>query len=228
SGTELAVQLRQDYYPQKVLSYSQARDTLYAIIDKRANDSLYCVYTNYAHHIDVTQDPSQYVYENGKSGGMNCEHSWPQSKGTKEGQARSDMHHLFPTRIDVNQARGNHPYGEVYDPQTTHWYYREDNLEWIPPNRVIDNYSELGQGYFEPPEFKKGDVARALFYVYVMYHDQVDHHFFEEQAQTLLRWHLQDPVDAQERRRSQHIAYYQDGKANPFVLDDTLAERLLE
>ena len=228
NGKDLAAQLRKDYYPQQVLSYSQARDTLYSLIDLSTNDSLYCIYSAYAHHVDVSQDPSQYIYDNGKSTGMNCEHSWPQSKGTKEGQARSDMHHLFPSKIDVNQARGNLPFGEVYDPAATHWYFREDNLEWMPPPSIIDNYSELGQGYFEPREAKKGDVARALFYVYVMYYDQVDHGFFEEQAQTLLRWHQLDEVDAQERQRSYLISIYQDGKENPFVLDHTLAPRLLK
>lgn len=227
-GNDLAIQLRQDYYPQQVLSYSQARDTLYALIDRRVNDSLYCVYSAYAHHVDINQDPSQYIYDNGKANGMNCEHSWPQSKGTKEGQARSDMHHLFPSKISVNQARGNAPFGEVYDPATTHWYFREDNLKRLPSPSAIDNYSELGQGYFEPREAKKGDIARALFYVYVMYNDQVDHRFFEQQAQTLLRWHQLDPVDAQERQRSYLISIYQDDKENPFVLDHTLPLRLLD
>lgn len=226
-GEALAQQLRDQYYPQHVLSYAQARDTLYSLID-RHNDSLRCIYTGYAHYVNLQADPSQYVYDEGRDTGMNCEHSWPQSKGTKTGQARSDMHHLFPTRIDVNQARGNLPYGEVYDYKATHWYFHTANLRSLPSATNLDDYSELGQGYFEPPEHQKGNVARALFYIYVMYHEQVDHSFFEEQANTLLSWHQLDPADEQERARSKAIARYQDGKENPFVINASLAARLLQ
>ena len=159
---------------------------------------------------------------------MNCEHIWPQSKGTKYGNAKSDMHHLFAVLASVNQARGNLPFGEVDDNQATHWYYRSQNLRYIPEESIRDRYSELGQGRFEPPENKKGDIARAMFYVYVMYNDQVEVSFLRDQLFTLRYWHVSDPPNQWEIERSRWIGRYQDGKANPFVLDPSLVERIFE
>lgn len=227
SGTDLAIALQEAYRPRQVMSYRDARDTLYALIDRR-QDSIYCAYTGYAHHISDQHDPSQYIFEDGAAGGMNCEHIWPQSKGTKHGNAKSDMHHLFPVLASVNQARGNLPFGDVDDQAATHWYYQNENLKYIPQSPLIDRFSELGQGRFEPPENKKGDVARAIFYVYVMYNDQIEVSFLEDQLFTLRYWHLSDPPSAEEIRRSKLIGQYQDGKANPFVLDPTLVERIFE
>ncbi|MEL6656738.1 MAG: endonuclease [Bacteroidota bacterium] len=226
-GTELAIALQEAYRPRTVLSYSQARDTLYALIDRR-QDSIYCPYTGYAHHLSNRHDPTKYIFDDGADTGMNCEHIWPQSKGTKQGNAKSDMHHLFAVLASVNQARGNHPFGEVDDEKATHWYYRQQNLRRVPTADVRDRYSELGQGYFEPPEDKKGDVARAMFYVYVMYNDQIEVSFLSDQLFTLRYWHVLDPPDQWEIERSQSIGRYQDSKANPFVMDPTLVERIFE
>lgn len=226
-GTELALALQEAYRPRVLLNYRDARDTMYAVIDRR-RDSIYCAYTGYAHHISDSHDPSQYIFDDGEHTGMNCEHIWPQSKGTKEEPAKSDMHHLFPVRSVVNQARSNLPFGEVNDDRTSHWYYLDQNLRTEPRNNLIDQYSELGEGFFEPPEDKKGDVARALFYVYVIYNDQVDVSFLNEQLSTLRYWHRTDPPGREEIRRSLKIGEYQDGKANPFVMDPSLAERLFK
>ena len=225
SGTQLAIALQEAYRPTEVLSYSKARDTLYAIIDQK-QDSIRCAYTGFAHHIDEQEDPSKYIFEDGA--GLNCEHIWPQSWGTKYGNAKSDMHHLVAVRASVNQARGNLPYGEVVDAMATHWYYQDQNLEEMPGSANIDDYSELGQGYFEPPEDKKGDIARAMFYVYVIYNEQVEVSFLEDQLFTLRNWNLSDPPSAWEIERSRWIAQYQSGKANPFVLDYSLVERIFE
>lgn len=224
-GTELAVALQEAYRPWEVLSYSQARDTMYLVIDRK-QDSIYCAYTGYAHHLPDGYDPSKYIFDDGQETGINCEHLWPQSKGTKTGYAKSDMHHLLPVRAVVNQARGNLPFGEVDDEAATHWYYRDQNERQPPVASGRDLYSELGQGNFEPPEELKGDIARAVFYVYVMYNDQVDVSFLADQLFTLRSWHATDPPDAREKARSRKIGEYQNGKANPFVLDASLVERL--
>jgi hypothetical protein len=71
----------------------------------------------------------------------------------------------------------------------------------------------------------KGDVARAAFYFVTTYPNRADFTFFDEQKETLLDWHEQDPVDATEMRRNLIQAGYQDNVVNPFVLDSTLADR---
>ena len=225
SGSELRAALRQQYRPDHVLSYGQARDTLYALIDRRG-DSLYGIYTDYAHYLEPGADPTQYVYEdNNFARGMNCEHVFPQSMGGGEGNAKSDMHHLFPVRIDINAARGNRPYGEVPDWQTERWYAHDRLIEGSKPTDYLDQYSEWGGEVFEPREAVKGDIARAIFYIYTIYEGQVDRRFFLQQLPTLQYWHLQDPPDEREKARTWQIAYYQDNKPNPFVLDITLAAR---
>lgn len=226
-GQELRQALRQAYKPRQVLGYGLARDVMYREIDK-VNDSVYCVYSSHGLYLDPEADPSQYLYQNGHSDGINCEHAWPQSKGAREGNAKSDLHHLFPTRIAVNDARGNYPYGEIEDRQARQWFYQAFARNTIPPPFSIDWHSEARPGLFEPREAFKGDIARAMFYFYTMYQaeaDAADPAFFRRQLETFCQWHQQDPPDGRELARTHAIARYQDGKPNPYILDPSLVAR---
>ncbi len=224
SGEALRAALVQHYKPTTVYEYGLARDTLFAKIDSY-NDSLTCVYTGWTIWLDPAQDPTQAAYMGGA--GINTEHTWPQSKGAT-GFAKSDMHHLFPTRVDANQLRGSLPFGEIPDHQTTAWLWQDQSLSQ-PPAQYIDECSEWDGQRFEPREDHKGNVARAMFYFYTMYRDQAeaaDPTFFAQQVEDLCYWHVLDPVDSVEYARTWAIAQRQDGKPNPFVLDCSLAERL--
>ncbi|MCB0547152.1 MAG: endonuclease [Phaeodactylibacter sp.] len=227
-GEQLAGALRGRYKPEKVLSYAQAKDVLYSQVDTWS-DSVYCAYSGYGLYLAPGQDPSQYLYRDGSPGGINCEHAWPRSKGAREGNANHDMHHLFPTRTEVNEARRNYPLGEVDDRQTERWFGPDGTSSPSPPGFAADTYAEVKDGLFEPREDFKGNVARALFYFYTMYREEAlaaDPRFFAIQQETLCRWHSQDPVDEAEYRRSQRIARYQSNCPNPFVVDPSLAGRL--
>ena len=101
-----AVQLA--YQPKELLGYGPARDLMYGQIDN-FRDSVTCVYSGHRLYVPPNVDPSQALYRDGSSDGINCEHVWPRSKGAKYGNPKSDMHHLFPTRVAVNAARGNAP-----------------------------------------------------------------------------------------------------------------------
>jgi len=226
SGNELLQNLVIDYKPSTTLSLSRARDTLFRVVWGE-NDSLHCVYTDYARYMDPNEDPTQTVFNNGAANGINTEHSYPRSKGAGSGNAEADMHHLYPTRVDVNSARASFPFGEIPDQQTTTWYFRDDQMSNIP-NSGIDNYSEHINGKFEMRESFAGNVARAAFYFYTMYKqeaDSADPDFFNIQVEDLCEWHFQDPVDEQEWNVTHKIGPYQDGKVNPFVLDCSLATR---
>jgi len=228
SGDELLDSVASHYRPAVVLDYANARDTLYASILAADDDTLRCIYSGYALWLDPTQDPTQYIYLNGSTLGMNTEHAYPQSKGAGDGNARSDMHHLFPARIPVNEARGDVPYAEIPDAQTQKWFRGTQVLNSIP-GADKDAWSESRTGIsFEPRESVKGDVARAVFYFYTMYRAQAnaaDPNFFNLQRLTLCQWQAQDPADSAELVKTWRIAAYQDGKPNPFVLDCTLARR---
>ena len=226
-GEELLQAVIQNYKPTSVLSFGDSRDTLFAKIDSKDN-ILRCVYSGHEIELDPNEDPTQSAYQDGAATGINTEHTYPQSKGASVGFARSDMHHLFPTRSGVNSARGNDPFREIEDSETSNWYYLADSQQSIPTDS-IDLYSEDTSNGFEPREDHKGNVARSMFYFFTMYQQEAlgaSPSYFEDQKETLCNWHYQDPVDETEWNRTQLIAPYQDGKENPFVLDCSLANRL--
>ncbi len=222
SGESLANAMREAFRPNFVFTYGEARDTLFAKILAK-NDSLSCLYTDFTIYLDPNLDPTEDAF----SKGINTEHLWPRSKGASHVQAEANMYHIFPTRENVNNDRGNLPFNDIPDPQTNWWYYKAIKQSNIPTSN-IDLYSELGQGFFEPAEGVKGDVARAMFYFYTIYRpeaDAADPTFFSLQRSALCKWHFDDPVDAAEWERNELISQYQDGKANPFILDCTAAQR---
>ena len=227
SGTNLFDALQENYTAEQVLSFAKARDTLFATIWGE-NDSLRCVYTDYPRYMDPNKDPTQTVFNDGQANGINTEHSYPQSKGASSGNPRADMHHLFPSRVDVNGTRASLPFAEIPDNETTSWFY-EDIKTNTTPTTGIDNYSEATNSAFEVREAFKGNIARAIFYFYTIYRSQAviaDPDFFAIQKDDLCKWHYEDPVDEKEWNNTYKIASHQDGKVNPFVLDCSLAARL--
>ena len=87
-------------------------------------------------------------------------------------------------------------------------------------SRGNNPYSEMGLG-FEPRDEVKGDIARALFYMMIMY-EELDlvntAPGIHEMAylDELLQWHYQDPVDDFELARLEIIFGSQHNR-NPFV-----------
>lgn len=221
-GQALLDELVVQYKPVNIFGYGQARDTLFSKVYMK-DDSLTCIYSGHTIYLNPNEDPTTTAFQNG----MNTEHTYPQGLGAGSGNAKSDMHHLYPTRVSVNAARAALPFGEVLDTQTEKWFYLTQELITIP-SQNIDAYSEEGSDTFEPREDHKGNAARAMFYFYTMYKQEAnaaDPNYFESQKETLCGWHLLDPVDQDEWERNAIIASYQEGKENPFALDSTLAKR---
>ena len=219
-GYELIDFLQENYKTSTTLGYTNARDTMYLNID-RIDGQVKGIYTNYAVDLpDTGVDPSTYLFENG----INCEHVFPSSMYGGEEPMKSDMHALRPCKANVNSARGNKPFNEVVDVETTTWYWQDIGTSNIPSSN-IDEYSENHGSYFEPREERKGDIARTMFYFYTIYSDIADEYFFEVQKDILKTWHGQDPIDEYEITRTWQIAEYQENKPNPFILDETLIDR---
>lgn len=218
-GQALIDYLQQNYTPAQTLGYDNARDIMYGIIDN-VNGNVSGVYTGYTITLDPNADPSTDAYNKG----INAEHTWPQSMGAGVEPQRSDLHHLFPTKSNVNSARNNDPLGEIDDNLTDTWYYLDQSQSSIPTNN-IDLYAEnYGSTAFEPREQHKGNAARAVFYFNAIYQSAATQSFFELQKDDLYQWHYADPVDAAELARSSSIAGYQ-GNENPFILDTSLVRR---
>ena len=226
-GSELLSLLVENYKPVSVLDYSQARDTMFSKI-YNIDDTVSCIYSDHKLYLPPGEDPTTALYMNGIADGINTEHTYPQSKGAEFGNARSDMHHLFPSRVSANEERGSFPFAEINDNVTIKWFYKTIETENKPNNQIIDLYSEKGVSSWEPRESVKGDVARAIFYFYTMYKnqaDQADALFFENQKEILCDWHYSDPVDSLEWHRNWIKAQYQSDKPNPYILDCSLASR---
>ena len=223
-GQELLNYVVDNYKTSNTLGYSNARDVLYGTIDLQENDQLSCVYSGFTITLDVTEDPSTNAYNQG----VNCEHSWPQSMGADEEPQKSDLHHLYPCKANVNSSRGNHPYAEIIDQETDTWY-RNDYSQTSVPAEYIDEYSEKLNGEspaFEPREDHKGNASRAMFYFYAMYQEDADTTFWNMQKNTLFDWHYLDPVDQEEEDRTWLIASYQEEQPNPFIIETSLARRI--
>ncbi|PAT00971.1 hypothetical protein CI105_08975 [Candidatus Izimaplasma bacterium ZiA1] len=87
-------------------------------------------------------------------------------------------------------------------------------------SRGNNPYSELGLGY-EPRDEVKGDVARALFYMMIMYDelnlvDTAPGIHEMGYLSELLQWHIDDPVDDFELNRLE-VIYSEQHNRNPFV-----------
>ena len=231
-GQALLDKLVDSYKPVVSLNYGETRDTLYLRV-YRQDDSVHCVYTDHTLHLPNGVDPSTHLLKGGTDNGINTEHVYPRSKGAEFGAAKSDMHHLFPTRARVNTERGNSAFAEIDDSDTDLWFYKVNAVS-SPPAQGIDLYSEklempfFEDERFEPREDFKGDVARAVFYFYTMYKaeaDAEDPFYFFKMCSDLCSWHQLDPVDSLEWIWNQRKAPYQDNKVNPYILDSTVAMR---
>ena len=229
-GDQLLTSVRNAYRPSSI---SGNNDDLYATIERTnvgGQDGVIGVYTGFFLPFDCVPscDPSQDMFNNGQ--GINQEHTYPQSR-LPNGLARDDLHNLFPTRVDVNGARGNLPFREILDVLTTRWYRDASSQTTAPPMAERDQWSELQNNTaFEPREVHEGNAARAMFYMRAVWAAN-DAAWFSGQLDDLYDWHRADRVDQAEVDRSARVAPFQSGCSgsggciNPFVVDSTLARR---
>jgi endonuclease I len=174
------------------LTYSGAREAMFQKID---------VYLSPEGTRVVKSVYSKEIFEVGHGipkNGVNTEHTWPQTFLKKSGrfqEARADIFHLFPSEIQINGLRGSLPFRECG---------HESDVEG-----AICESSTRG---FEPPDEHKGVVARAMFYISVLYGLSIDQH----QEKTLRDWAATHPVSNTEVRRADKIKEVQ-GNRNPFI-----------
>lgn len=132
----------------------------------------------------------------------NREHIWPQSLlgVSTNGSSRhvgSDLHNLKPANPSENSSRGNRFYDSI----------------------AVSDVS------YTPRAAVRGDIARILFYMVIMYDylqlidvqpGQALPVYRMAMLSVLLEWHEADPVDDFERNRNQVIYSYQNNR-NPFI-----------
>jgi hypothetical protein len=208
-------------YGHDPVSYSEARKHLFGSIHLKKDANGYFVRGVYC-----DKDFRQSDFRSNSGPGpmripdnnvMNCEHTWPKSKFNRNQPYEyqvTDLHHLFPTDSKANSVRSSYPFGEVVDGESAHsdctsariGYTAEQGKKWN---------SVRGYGYdyaFEPPDYHKGNVARALFYFSVRYKININQH---EEA-FLRKWNELDPIDEFEIWRNNEVMKIQ-GDRNPFI-----------
>ncbi len=160
----------------------------------------------------------------------NREHSFPKSwfGGSTAPGPGTDLHHVFASDGFVNNQRSSYPYGEV-DAANATFISLAGNM--LGPSALPDTNLTM----FEPVDKYKGDLARALFYMAVMYKDSIpgwvqtygpttdidvvflpDGSFRPWYYEMLYEWHQLDPVSQKELDRNDSI-YNIQGNANPFI-----------
>ena len=172
-----------------------------------------------------------------KAGGGNTsynrEHTWPNSYGFPDDGSSNlpytDCHHLFLCDIDYNGARGNLFFDDCTVSCTAYVADLYDGESGV--NKRDGDSWETWAG-------RKGEVARAMFYMDVRYEGDAgsepdliltdDAGLIQTSGgsnasvaymgllATLLEWHAADPVSDRERARNDVIQQYQ-GNRNPFI-----------
>ncbi len=197
--------------------------------------------------LDVYMNAS-YIKHGGGNEDYNREHSWPSSYGFGDNDGISnypytDCHHLFICNDGYNSARSNKPYGSVGGSGSE--YTTEVNNSVGGGSGSYPGWSNWASTtYWETWLDRRGDVARALFYMDVRYEGGVHGvtGYWEpdliltntlsliESSNTgnnetvaymgllsvLLQWHDDDPVSAREIWRNDAVQNAQ-GNRNPFI-----------
>ena len=181
----------------------------------------------------------------GGGGGYNREHSWPKSYGfPTDGSSNypyTDCHHLFLSDEGYNSSRSNKLYAgcdENCAERTTVANGGAGGGSGVYPGQS----GWTTTGIWETWMGRRGDVARALFYMDIRYEGgthsgtgivEPDLVLTDDDTlvvtsganaslahmgrlSDLLAWHAADPVDAREQARNDVIASHQ-GNRNPFI-----------
>jgi len=187
----------------------------------------------------------------GGVGPYNREHTWPNSYGFPDDNTGNypytDCHHLFLSDSGYNSSRSNKPYrycdANCSEKETVFNDGRGGGTGGYPAD---SNWTEgsFTQGTWETWDGRKGDVARAIFYMDIRYEGGVhgdtgrtepdlivtDNESLIDSSNTgdnedvaymgmladLLLWHEQDPVDSREIWRNE-IVFANQGNRNPFI-----------
>lgn len=191
---ELHIKTRKEHLP---ITYKAANEILFSKLDNH-NGIVCSVYSSQTCMVTNTV-PSPKI--------MNIEHTWPQSEGAN-GEAKSDLHHLFPVESSINSIRSSLPFCIV------------KVIKW-EKNQSKRGYSQFNEHCFEPPAEHLGNVARALFYFSIRYKNLID----SNQESFLRAWHKADPIDQNEIDRNHAIKKFQNN-TNPFIDDPGLVDKI--
>ncbi len=237
SGTSLRPSLHEIIHDHQFVPYtSTATDTwdILEAADEHPGDS--------AVILDIYRNAA-YPKHGGGNMDYDREHVWPQSylPDDADRYPHTDCHHLFLADFGYNASRGNLPFdvcGASCNERPTELNANQGGGTGVYPGN--SNWRKTGT--WETWIKRRGDVARALFYMDVRYeggthggtaHLEPDLILTDDPnlivttaatdtvaymgiLSTLLVWHCEDPVSPQEIRHHETV-YAHQGNRNPFV-----------
>ena len=200
--------------------------------------------------IDIYKNAS-YTKIPGGVGAYNREHSWPKSYGFPndgdDNSAYTDCHHLFVSDAGYNGSRSNKPFRNcdaACTEEPTDFNDGRGGGTGVYPGNSNWTTGSFTQGTWETWDGRKGDVARAMFYMDIRYEGGIhgitgfaepdlivtDNESLIDSGNTgsnesvaymgmlsvLIQWHKDDPPDSRELWRTNVIETFQ-GNRNPFI-----------
>lgn len=191
---------------ERVPDYEEARRLFWGELYTKGGRTLYCGQNFGA------------GYEHRK--GINIEHVFPmgwvkneldcgtrkQCRATSErfNRIEADLHNLYPSRVDVNDARSAFRFGEVAGEKRA---FGDCDFESDDRKRVA-----------EPRPASRGEIARSMLYMKEEYGLTI----FRKSGELLLKWHFQDQPSKREKWRNDRIEQIQ-GTRNMFIDEPGLA-----
>ncbi len=97
--------------------------------------------------------------------GIQTEHQYPRSLAAAAMPALGDLHHLVPSKANINTMRKNAPFSDIPDDKTKYWLL-DDKVFTRPDQKLIDHYSESTSNVLEPRESKKKYLSTIFNMVY--------------------------------------------------------------
>ena len=227
SDEQLMSAMRSIIREHRQLSYSALWDA-FKTTDTDAQGYIIDMYSNCKYRTDQHGGNGQNVGD-----GFNREHSFPKSWFDDGYPMYTDLFHLYPTDIKVNNQRSNYPFGECEN--GTYLSYKQ----WSGTGRLgKSSFAGYSGTVFEPADEYKGDFARTYFYMVTCYKNELPNWSGSDQLNyknnlykafstwsinLFLKWARQDPVSEKETKRNDAV-YGIQGNRNPFIDNPELFE----
>jgi hypothetical protein len=148
--------------------------------------------------------------------GFSAEHVYPRSFIEPNGDAKKDIHNLFPTRLFINRHRSNYRFSEtlVASDSIKIIDHRNSDKE-LRFDESFYNYKDSQQKTFIPIRISRGTIARSIAYMGLVYpeldiQDVID-------LKLLKKWNKENPPDNREIIRNKKIKSIQYNE-NPFII----------
>ena len=143
---------------------------------------------------------------------VNCEHVWCQKYFKKNEPMKSDLHNIFLSNTKLNSHRQDYKFAYLYK----NIIYLDDygNKTKYNNRELIKKNNKLR--IFEPKNYSKGKISRAIAYFYLFYPKYS--YYIEEviDINTLLEWNRKFPPCKDEIKRNELINNIQNNY-NPFI-----------